>query len=246
MRAVYKLLLVLVVALACAVPAFPDAVQTTHVYDLTAGTYADSMGTGPSLVGYGGALSSTGYSFAANQGLSLTGAVNATNYSIEMVFSVNSIPSASWIKLVDFKNLTSDRGEYLKSGSPYLYNIGGTSAVVAPNTPTNLIITRDGATNLYSVYLNGALVQSFVDTTGLTVFSNNIAYFLKDDNVTGGRESMAGNISLIRTYNGALTQEQVTFVDDGGGVLGEVPEPASLLLFGSGLGSLVLIIRRKR
>ena len=58
----------------------------THDYQLN-GSLADTLG-GPSLVSAGGVLSANGYSFGANQGLSLSNALGDNgNYSIEMQFS---------------------------------------------------------------------------------------------------------------------------------------------------------------
>src|SRR5690349_8233838 len=98
-KGVVGLLLVLVAT----VPALADATQTTHIFNLTGGTYADQMG-GPSLVGLGGTLSSSGYTFGKDQGLSLSGAVDSSNYSIEIVFSATTYQN-TWNKIFDFSNL---------------------------------------------------------------------------------------------------------------------------------------------
>src|SRR4051812_30123465 len=94
------------------------AAQTpTHSYSLD-GTYADALG-GPSLVGLGGSLGSTGYTFQPNRGLQLTGALNTSVYSIELVFALST--TDSYRKLVDFKNRESDMGLYNTYRFPEFY-----------------------------------------------------------------------------------------------------------------------------
>ena len=53
-----------------------DAATVTHIYDLN-GSFADGLG-GPAMVGAGGSLGPTGYSFASNpgQGPNLSNAIN--------------------------------------------------------------------------------------------------------------------------------------------------------------------------
>src|SRR5690349_10165425 len=85
-----------------------SAQTPTHSYDLN-GTFADALG-GPSLVGLGGSVGSTGYTFQPNQGLQLTGALNTSVYSIELVFALST--TDYYRKLVDFKNRESDLGLY--------------------------------------------------------------------------------------------------------------------------------------
>jgi hypothetical protein len=78
-----------------------------HQYRLD-GTLADDLG-GPALVADGGTLGSTRYTFAANQGLSLSGGLsNPGLYSIEMVFQFAT--TSGFRKILDFKDRSSDLG----------------------------------------------------------------------------------------------------------------------------------------
>ncbi|MGI9104579.1 MAG: PEP-CTERM sorting domain-containing protein [Terriglobales bacterium] len=237
-------LLIVLLAFAWTLPAFADATLTTHSYDLTTGSLADQLGNGPSLQSYGGSFGPNGYSFTKNNSLSLTGAVDPNNYSVEMVFSADSV--SGWVKLFDFKNLTSDNGVYLCNGRVYFYQYGPSDGFVTANTSNDLIITRDGSTKMVNLYLNNVNIWSFVDSWSFAVLSQNDLYFMHDDNATGGRESAPGTIKLIRTYDGALNQAQVNFVDADGRILTRAPEPATLALVGFGLAAVALRKRRAK
>ena len=60
-----------------------------HDYELN-NSYADILG-GPSLVPNGGTLEASGYTLAANQGLSLSNAIDPNNYSIQMGVSLSEL-----------------------------------------------------------------------------------------------------------------------------------------------------------
>lgn len=227
--------------------AFADATQTTHIYDLTSGSYSDQY-SGPSIVGHGGTLTSSGYVQGPNQGLSLTGALDPSNYSVEMVFSMQSLSSPDgWVKLMDFKGLTSDYGLYTNGGTIWFYPTGSSGVKLSTNTANDMILTRDGATNGVVIYLNNVNIFSFTDTHGLTSLTNNVLWFMNDDQPQN-LESSYSTVSLIRTYDGALSQSQVNYVDGQGQVLyapAPTPEPSSFLLLLGGLASLTSLKRRK-
>ena len=108
----------------------------THLYGLN-NSLTDSFG-GSSLVANGGTLAAGGgYSFAVNQGPSLSNAISANDYSILLDFSLAaSSASDGYKKIVDFKNLTSDNGAYTSLGKLNVYNTGSSgSTVVGNNNP---------------------------------------------------------------------------------------------------------------
>ncbi len=224
-----------------------------HDYQLN-GTLADALG-GPALVAAGGTLGGSGYTFAPNQGLSLSnGLAGNGNYSIEMSFSFSTI--GGYRKILDFKDRSSDIGLYALGSGLNFYNLTGSiGSAFANNVNVDVVLTRDSGTNVVTGYLNGVGTWSFVDTSSLAVFSgaNDIVQFFKDDFATGQGEASGGFADYIRIYDGALDRTQAQCVGNGGSVANcgipsqggnNVPEPGTLALLGA--AALAAGLRRRR
>jgi hypothetical protein len=235
-----------------------SAQSPTHAYSLN-GTFADALG-GPSIEGLGGTLQSTGYRFGANQGLKLAGALNTDVYSVEFVFALDDVSQWNYRKLVDFTNLTADRGLYSSLGYAELYPESMSSAPsFASHQPTQLVITRD-ASNLFSAYVNGALVLSLTDNGGAAVFPTvgglSVGHFLVDDQETAGVESASGFVDYLRVYDQALSSREVTslYTPDQWRIpstkpdwcITATPEPTTLLLMSGGLVVVLGVARQQR
>lgn len=238
--------LVLVGAVALAAPQLQAALIGNYQLN---GSLADSLG-GNALTANGGVLGASEYSFAANQGLTLsgTGLANQGEYSIEMRVRLNALRSdfgSIWIKLIDFKNLTSDSGLYSfdGDGNPagsivQFYPIGGTADSFTPNEYANVVITRDGTTKEVVTYVEGFGQFSFVDGGDQAVFSSNVMHFMMDDAATGFSEAGSGALDYIRIYNTALTGNEVVN-------LPAVPDAASTMgLLGLALAALAGVRRK--
>ena len=106
-----------------------------HDYQLN-GTLADALG-GPALVAAGGTLGANNYSFAANQGLSLSNGLPSSNgnYSIAMTFQFAS--TNGYTKIIDFKDRSSDNGLYNFNGRLNFYNY------VTSSDNTNFVSNQD-------------------------------------------------------------------------------------------------------
>ena len=172
----------------------------THVYSLN-NTYADTNG-GPSLTPNGGTLSASGYTFAANQGLSLSNALggNGAGYSIDITFSFNDLTSGNtYKKILDFNDLNDDAGLYLLNGQLDFFPIASGPTVVAANQSITVDLTRNAATQLVTGSLDGVQQFSFVDGSNAAVFGSpdNTIHFFEDDNSTGMREASGGTVTSI-------------------------------------------------
>lgn len=175
-----------------------------HSYSLD-GTLADSQG-GPTLTPLGGTLGASGYSFAAGQGLRLSGGVDVEDYSIEMRFSIAD--TSFYRKLIDFVDLTSDNGLYNLDTQLRFYPLTtGPSGAIPAGVVRHLVFTRDSSTSLVTGYIDGISQFSFVDGTKQATFSGpqHVAHFFVDDTVTSGIESTAGFVDFIRVYDAAVS-----------------------------------------
>jgi hypothetical protein len=217
-----------------------------HLYEFN-GNYNDSYG-GSAIVGNGGSLAATTYNFGANQGLSLSGALPVSTYTIDTSFILNS--TGGFRKLVDFKNLGSDAGLYDLNGSLSFYNfypvVTGPDQI-AQGQSVRMTLTRDGATSEVTGYVDGVLSFSFNDGGSAATFDQllSIGNFFRDDFVTSGGESSAGSVDYIAIYDTALARADVALLN-GDGPQGRVPEPETLALFASGLIGFMATRRRKR
>ena len=233
-------LLALITALAF-LPA--GARAQSHVYRLN-GTLADANG-GPSLVADGGLLTSTGYRFWANQGLTLSNVfANDQPYSLVFNSRFDDLGSSDgYAKLVDFWDLSSDHGLYGYFGSAIFDPYNFIPAVdYAPGVMATTVLTRDA--NLLRIYVNGGLRYTITDGGQYSDFQgpNGIARFFEDDSVTGQAEATSGFVDYIATYDYALSDAEVAQVSS----VFATPEPGSFALVLTGLVVGGLGARRRR
>lgn len=216
-----------------------QASTPSHLYTLN-GTFADALG-GPSLVANGGTLGATGYTFAANEGLSVAGALQADTYTIDTRFSFDA--TSGYRKIIDFSALASDAGFYNLSSQLNFYPVvTGPTVGISDGTTVRVTLSRDGSTGLVSGYLNGALEFSFTDTSGLATFNaaGGVANFYVDDFATGQREAAAGFVDYIAIYDSALAASEI------GTLTPAVPEPAGWAMLLAGMGVLGWVTNRRR
>ena len=108
-------------------------------------------------------------------------------------------------RIIDYKNQTSDSGLYCTANLLQFYDAlsVNTTAFVA-NQYVHLVVTRDDATELVTIYVDGVSVGSFTDSGDLAVLDTaNVLNFFQDDLVFGG-EARPGRIALLKLYDTIL------------------------------------------
>jgi hypothetical protein len=226
-----------------------QAATLSHLYGLN-NTFADSFG-GSSLVANGGALAGGGgYTFAANQGPSLSNAINANDYSILLDYSFST--TSGYRKIIDFKNLIPDTGLYNLSTNLNFFPVATGSTIIGDNTPVRLVLTRDGITKQTTGFFNGVQQFTFIDSGDLASFTgpNNIINFFQDDNATGRGEASGGFLRQAAIYDGALDSTAVANLGGfGANIPGvptgtQVPEPFTIV--GTLVGGTAALRMRKK
>ncbi|RYG22945.1 hypothetical protein EON82_15600, partial [bacterium] len=139
-----------------ALAGFANAQSPYVAYELN-NSYSDSAGApAADLTPAGGVLGATSYAFGAQQGLSVTTAAltSTSTYTIFTRFEFDTV--SGYRKIIDFKDRTSDTGLYVLNGNLHFYNVaGGSGTPIAANSLVDVVLTRDGATNLVKGYVNG-------------------------------------------------------------------------------------------
>jgi hypothetical protein len=221
----------------------------THVYRVN-GSLADELG-GPSLVALGGTVGPTSYTFGAGQGLTLTNALNSQVYSLELMFSFQTVSGSR--QVIDLTDVNDSRGLRISDGR---VNLNGTDVnapvVFQANRPTHFVITRD-ANDVFTAYADGVVARSFLDNVGAGIFRapGQLVALFTNNPVWG--PSSAGELFWARTYDVALTSQQVLARaqagDDalpGQGPVSTVPEPGTWALLGTGLLAVAGAARRRQ
>jgi hypothetical protein len=203
------------------------------------GSLVNQAGGALSLTNNGGALGATGLSFAANQGPTISGFSNPSDYSIEFRFQFDTV--TGYRKLADLLNLTSDTGLYVRDGRLSFYNAAesATSPIFA-NQLTTVVFTR-AANGTSAGYVNGAQMFSFIHPS-LTALGTDLFLF-RDDAVNGG-EASAGFVDHVRIYDTALSASEVAALTPPGSTPA-VPEPATWAMMIAGFGLAGAAARRR-
>lgn len=192
-----------------------SSAQTTYQYDFR-GNLDEKSGQAPPLNALGtgqftdeslpdlSCLDRTVYTFIQNSGVQFdngaAGSFISGTYTIEVYFKFNT--NNGFMRIMDFKNRTSDFGLYATSSFLQFYDelTVGTNAFAA-NQYVHLVISRDGNTNDVNLYVNGALIGTFNDVDGEAIpGSGNVINFFQDDLVFGN-EAQPGSIALLRIDN---------------------------------------------
>ncbi|MEO8134014.1 MAG: hypothetical protein ABI831_08565 [Betaproteobacteria bacterium] len=156
-----------------------------------------------------------GWSFPAFGGLmtpNTSPAVVGGSYTISMIVKFNPM-QPGYSRLIDFSNSTLDTGIYELNGGLSLYPVG----TFAPGSFVNnqysfVTFTRDGTTNIVSVFVGTTPAGTYTDTGGLYVPSAQNVIFLMD-NTTGAAnisESSPGVITYIKLIDTPVTAQDIS------------------------------------
>ncbi len=189
--------------------------------------------------------------------------IDGSNYSIVLLASFDLTTTGILsTKVFDFKSLGSDAGLYLNAATNNLEFVDDTGTPVgtgAPGTATasdyaQIVLTRDGTTDLVSVYEtdvmgNTTLAFTFSDLNQLAVLGdgagagNDFLTLFQDDGMGAGgavlNEGSQGNIARLRLYDGVLSASEVA------GLTTTIPEPGTWALLAVGAGALGVLARRR-
>jgi len=216
---------------------------------------------GPDLTQTGGTVGGSGFTYGYGEGLTLAGGLGGPasgNYTIEIDFSLSDVSQSEygvggWQKILDFANFSTDTGLYFNTGGidpmPQGFGLYGQNAwewgmgTVSNNQPAKLWLTRNdvgwvegrlGGSD-YN-FTSAAFEFGFDDSADQDfVFASNIIHFFMDDE-TATLDNGQGFVDNIRIYGGSA-------LDIGGA---PIPEPATLLLFGSGMAFVARRVRRRQ
>ena len=139
--------------------------------------------------------------------------MNLRSYTIEMCFKLESI--WGWIKIIDFKEMQTDRGLYVYDGGLdfYLTEETANKSLVKSNEYCHLIITRNDTTSKVRVYINGQL-ELFFDDSAEDAISINTLHFFQDDALQSGiggefmEEGANGSVAFLRIISDSITDEE--------------------------------------
>lgn len=141
----------------------------------------------------------------------VTPVVVTGSYSISMLMRYNPM-DAGYARLVDFSGSTSDSGIYKLGAGVSFYPVGTYAAgSFVADQDVFVTLTRDAATQLVSLFINGVASGTYADTANLYVPVASAMYFLMD-NTTGSAaisETDPGVISYLQVRDTPMTPAEV-------------------------------------
>ncbi len=197
--------------------------QQVYYYDFR-NTLNEKSGSGPALnvLGTGNysdeslpdlsCLERTSYAFTQNSGVQFdndaAGTFFTTSYTLELYFKFSD--NTGFMRVIDFKNRTSDFGLYATNSVLQFYDeLTVPTAAFVVDEYVHLTLTRDGGSDEVRMFIDGVFLGSFIDGSGNALPDvSNVINFFQDDLVFGG-EARPGAIALLRVYDYPLSDTEV-------------------------------------
>lgn len=149
--------------------------------------------------------------FAGLRHANTTPAIATGSYSISMLLRYDPMDT-DYARLIDFSNSTADDGIYKLDGGVSFYPEGEfADGSFVEGQDVFVTITRDAASQLVSLYIDGAPAGTYDDTGDLYVPSASALYFLMD-NTTGSAaidETDPGTIAYLQVSDTPKTPPEV-------------------------------------
>lgn len=204
--------------------------QAALIYDFQLnGDFNNAAGPGE-ITGSGGTLGATGYTFKANQGLSIALPQALSVYTIETRFRFDG-DSYGLNKVVDFKNRTDDNGVYFANKVLIHYPWGSHGGpLIASGEMATIAVSRN-AQGVVAHFVNGVETLRFQDGGG-AIFDQGFINMFMDDTVYAD-QSRPGFADYVKVYDTA-------------NFTSAVPEPASWAMMIVGFGAVGSLVRASR
>lgn len=155
-----------------------------------------------------GTAKRTVYQFEGNSGLQFdnTQAYGflSGSFTIEVYFRLKELES--WKRVLDFKNRKTDNGCYIYEGRLNFFNFAtGEKAPVKPNEYVHYVFSRDAATHIIKMYVDGESKVEFQDPGDEAILdTDQVLNFFQDDLIVKN-EASSGAVALIRLYDRVMT-----------------------------------------
>ena len=203
-----------------------EGAQSVNEYDIQNTGSLEEANGGTALLSNGGQITSRGYEFLANQGLTVIDSLlDITRYSISIDFNIEN--TSYPIKVVDFKNALYNNGIYYLPTSQTTGKINLrfepasniiSDVIVNTNTRNRLTLVRTleinsttgnvlSRTPMLKVLLNNVVLFEVEDNENFSIPDNNIFQLFIDDIFTSN-ESGSGVVYKITTYDLDVTSQE--------------------------------------
>lgn len=130
------------------------------------------------------------------------------SYTIEMYFKFSALDS--WKRVLDFKNRKTDNGCYIYDGKLNFYNfVTSDRAPVRRNEYTHYVISRNGQTKQFKMYIDGESKIEFTDKNNDAVIDEDQVLNFFFDDLMVKEEASEGAVALIKISDFVIPANEI-------------------------------------